>query len=437
MKCTYEHLVEPVAVTWLSVVSVETNGGAQWRACRCKPPEGNTRTAMKSVCFVNPSYYANTVGGAEVQLYLMATGIASLGRYKVSYLTTDVEESMSSGQIHIVRISDGGGDGRCSFEEFCRALDSVSADLIVQLGRKQFTWYSARYCSIRDIPFLFSAASDIDCRSFREVPRFFGEFPLRRLANPTRLARAFVTDRRTLAAMKSAHTLLAQTRTQQRMLEELCNREVEIFQNLHHVPPGQSIVKDKPPIVLWLASLKPVKRPWLFLEICKRLRGSGARVVMAGRMNDERFRQNIDELVQSGDLEYIEHVTFEQSNELISRATVFVLTSRHEGLPNTLIQAWLRRTPTVSLGFDPDGMIARNGIGVHTTGVGQAVDAILDLLREKDKYYRVANKAREFAIGNFGMDSQVQRLNQYIDRALSIERGDVGRETDVQSLRSK
>lgn len=374
---------------------------------------------MKSICFVSPTYYLNTVGGAEVQLHMMATGLAGLGTCDVSYITTDVDKSMYSEGVRIVKIPANGANGQCLFEDFSGALDFVSPDLILQLGRKQFTWYAARYCALRGIPFLFSAASDIDCRPFRELPRYFGEFPLKRLANPARLARAFVMDRRTLGAMKSADLVVAQTETQRRQLERLCRKEIAIFQNLHHVPPVESIVKDEPPTVLWLASMKPVKRPQLFLEICRGLRNRGVRVVMAGRMNNERFRGQIDELVQSGDLEYIEHVTFEQSNELIARASVFVLTSRHEGLPNTLIQAWLRRTPTVSLGVDPDGMIASNNIGVHTTRVGETVDAILGLLRDDEQYSRVANAARTFAVERFGMDSQVQRLNQHVDRALN------------------
>lgn len=373
---------------------------------------------MKNICFVAPAYYMNTVGGAEVQLYMMATGLAALGAHHVSYVTTDVDESTCSEGVRVVKIPGSGGRRQCLFEEFAQALDSVSADLVLQLGRKQFTWYAARYCALRNIPFAFSAASDIDCRRFRELPRYFGEFPLKRLTNPARPLKALLMDRRTLSAMKSANLLMAQTGTQKKLLERLCGKEAAIFQNLHHVPPERGIVKDDPPVVLWLASVKPVKRPQLFLEICRKLRKSGVRVVMAGRMNDEGFRGKVEELVQSGDLDYIEDVTFERSNELIGRASVFVLTSRHEGLPNTLIQAWLRRTPTVSLGVDPDGMISGNGLGAHARDVEQAVDAILGLLGDRAEYERTADRVREFAIERFGMESQVQRLNEYIDRAL-------------------
>lgn len=374
---------------------------------------------MTRLCFVSPSYYLNTVGGAEVQLHMMATGLAGLGCFDVSYVTTDARESGYRDGVRVVPIPGSVNGRRCSFADFAQAVDSVSPDLVMQLGRKQFTTYAARYCALRNVPFMFSAASDIDCRRFRELPRYFGEFPLGRWRHPMRVVRALTMDRKTFSAMKSANLVVAQTATQQRKLMAILGRKVPVFQNLHHVPSENTIVKDQPPMVLWLASIKPVKRPGLFLEISKSLRGRGFRVVMAGRMNDESFRDEIERRVSAGDLEYIEDVGFEESNELIARASVFVITSRHEGLPNTLIQAWLRRTPTVSLGVDPDDMIEENGIGTRTNTVSECVDEIASLLVDRDRRERMGSAARAFATDRFGIDSQAKRLKELIDATLA------------------
>jgi glycosyltransferase involved in cell wall biosynthesis len=373
----------------------------------------------RSVCFVSPAYYSNTVGGAEIRLHAMAKGLADLGCYEVSYLTPNVTQSHRSGRIRVIRIPNDGEGTTCRFVEFVNAMDLVSPDVLIQTGRKQFTCYSARYCSLRNIPFVFGVSSDIDCRRYREFPRFFGEFAPTRMLNPRQLAGAFTMDRRTLSAMRTAALVMAQTSAQRDKLRRWFGDSIALFRNLHEVPSMDDINKDQPPTILWLASMKSVKRPRLFLEICRKLQGHGLRVIMAGRMNEERFRGEVEELARSGCMTYIERVTFEESNELIAGASVFVLTSRHEGLPNTLIQAWLRQTPTVSLGVDPDGMITRNGLGAHVSTVEQAVEAILSLVKDEAMRKRIAANAREFAVENFGMASQARALKTIVDRALN------------------
>jgi len=376
---------------------------------------------MRSVCFVSPTFYLNTVGGAEVQLYFMAKALAELGTYRVTYATTDILESRSVDGLSIVRIP-GSPDGRsCTFEEFSASLDSVAPDVVIQLGRKQFTYYAAQYCSRSAIAFLFSTASDIDCRPLREFPRFFGEYPAKRGRNPATLARSLAMDIRTLRGMKQASCLIAQTRRQQERLRKLCRKEPVVFQNLHEVPDDGHIVKDEPPMVLWLASIKSVKRPMLFLDIARCLRGRGYRVVMAGRMDEERYRADIETAEREGCINYVECVSFARSNELIARAKVFVLTSRHEGLPNTLIQAWLRRTPTVSLGVDPDGMIKEKGLGATASTVDEAAQSIIDLLSDPVKHELTADAARSVAIERFGKEAQARRLNHIIEAALNEE----------------
>lgn len=371
-----------------------------------------------NICFVSPTYYGNTVGGVEVQLYFMAKGLAKLDAFNVAYLTTDIDESRTIDGVRFIRIPGDTSNKSCSFEQFESALDDESPDLVFQQGRKQFTHYSARYCKSRKIPFVFGAASDIDCRYLRQVPRFFVEFPLKRLRNPMDISRALVMDLRTYSAMRSAQIHIAQTETQRNLLERVFGKKSFVYGNPHEIPAEDELVKDDPPLVLWLASVKSSKRPELFIDIARRLKGRGYRMMLAGRMNAESYRKEIEAAASDGTINYVENVAFEDSNALIAKARVFVLTSIYEGLPNTLIQAWLRRTPTVSCGFDPGGLIEDNDLGAYVTSVEAAVDAIVKLMEDEDEYARVAAGAREFAIASFGMDVQAEKLGKIMLEAL-------------------
>jgi glycosyltransferase involved in cell wall biosynthesis len=52
----------------------------------------------------------------------------------------------------------------------------------------------------------------------------------------------------------------------------------------------------------------------------------------------------------------------------IRRSAAVVLTSRAEGMPNVLLESWARGVPALSLHFDPDGVIARHGLGLAAGG---------------------------------------------------------------------
>ena len=49
--------------------------------------------------------------------------------------------------------------------------------------------------------------------------------------------------------------------------------------------------------------------------------------------------------------------------ELYDRAVAVVSTSEFEGMPNTLLEGWARGVPALVLSHDPDGLIARHGLG--------------------------------------------------------------------------
>jgi glycosyltransferase involved in cell wall biosynthesis len=386
---------------------------------------------MNSICFVSNRFFRNTIGGAEIQTFLMAKGLAARG-YAVSYASPDIGEQTTLEGVRLCRIKMHPGERYPRFEDFRSAVLGQLPDLLFQVGRTPLTRHTARYCADEGVPFIFRVSSEISCLRFREVRRVLREHPLRKSLNLVRTARALKQDWHTFQAMKQASLIIAQTRDQKRLLERAFAQEVVHFENLHEVPAEESIVKDDPPVVLWLASMKSVKRPRLFLELCNRLQGSACRIVMAGRMNDESFRGDVEAMAAAGRLEYIEDVSFERSNALLATARIFVLTSRHEGLPNTLIQAWLRRTPTISLGVDPDGMIQSNGLGACVRSVDQAAAEIRNLLGDPARCDAMGEAARRFAVERFGMETQIRRLDTIVTKTLQgAQAGEAGRSSDA------
>ena len=64
-----------------------------------------------------------------------------------------------------------------------------------------------------------------------------------------------------------------------------------------------------------------------------------------------------------GNVTLREDVPFNEMEGFFERAKLIVNTSTYEGFPNTFVQAALHGTPILSWTVDPDGVLARYGIG--------------------------------------------------------------------------
>jgi glycosyltransferase involved in cell wall biosynthesis len=72
-----------------------------------------------------------------------------------------------------------------------------------------------------------------------------------------------------------------------------------------------------------------------------------------------------------------------------------VNTSDTEGFPNSYLQAWVRGTPVVAF-FDPDGIIAREGLGYTATSLPDMRQAVERLLQSPPHWAEVSARCRRY-----------------------------------------
>jgi glycosyltransferase involved in cell wall biosynthesis len=104
--------------------------------------------------------------------------------------------------------------------------------------------------------------------------------------------------------------------------------------------------------ILWVGTLKPIKRADLFIELARRL--TDQEFVMVGgpdHSNDagltyyNRMRASAFEVKN---LRFMGHIPFSEVGAYFDKASLLVNTSDSEGFPNTFMQAWIRGIPTLS-----------------------------------------------------------------------------------------
>jgi len=99
-------------------------------------------------------------------------------------------------------------------------------------------------------------------------------------------------------------------------------------------------------------------------------------------------------------LKYLGEISYEETNELLSKSSLFVNTSTTEGFSNTYIQAWMRENPVVTLNCDPDDLIKINKIGFHSGSFKRLVKDVRYLIENEDVRREMGKRAREYAFKN-------------------------------------
>jgi glycosyltransferase involved in cell wall biosynthesis len=120
--------------------------------------------------------------------------------------------------------------------------------------------------------------------------------------------------------------------------------------------------------VVWVANIKSHKRPDVCVELSRRLAPLGVDVLMIGEIQQDRYLWIREAHLTWPNLHYLGPRTVEQVNGALSGALALVNTCMPEGFGNNFIQAWLQRKPTVSLEFDPGGLIESQGFGYAAHG---------------------------------------------------------------------
>ena len=189
-----------------------------------------------------------------------------------------------------------------------------------------------------------------------------------------------------------ADLVLAQTPSQQRALVRNFGRQSQVM-GLAVEPPGRRRTFQERDIdALWVANVRALKRPHLFLDAAAKLPSLsfhliGARLAEAPALYDE-VRARSESLPN---VSFHGLVPQHRVGTFFERARVHVSTSETEGFPNTFVQAWSRGTPVVTF-LDPEGMVSRNGMGAAVSDPAELHDGNR---RTRRRLRRLAGRQRE------------------------------------------
>ena len=315
------------------------------------------------VCFISPLGYGlynptsgYPFGGAEVQFFLLARALASDPDFQVIVLTT-VRKSPGiehHGSLTLVKRQ---GKNRlahrslrgyvAAFLDMWRVMGNISADVYLHATAGVEVGAYALICRLLRRRFVYVVASTVDlCRPNGQV-----EGPLAWLFP---------------WGMRLADAVVCRSHEQLAWLRDRYGREGVLIRTGHR--PAEPVPHEKT-TVLWVGRMHPLKQPELFLDLAERL--PKERFVMVIRQ-DQSHEYLMGAL--RGRASMLPNVTMREDVPLsemdgfFAQAKLLVNTSTYEGFPNTFVQAAMQGTPILSWKVDPDGVLARHGIGASAGG---------------------------------------------------------------------
>lgn len=173
------------------------------------------------------------------------------------------------------------------------------------------------------------------------------------------------------------------------------------------------------PYIVWVANLKARKRPEIYIELAKKLSTHNIDFLMIGNIQHKdyeyiRHRENLP-----NNLHYLGSKSVLEVNGVIKNSICLVHTCKPEGFPGNFIQSWLQGKPTVSLEFDPGGLIESKKMGfVSGNNMDQFIADTKKLIEDEELRQQLGENAYKYAMKHHNPETNVKKLLSFMREIL-------------------
>lgn len=339
---------------------------------------------LPRICFLAPNAFpllANhrdiqVVGGAELQQVLVARGLARRG-YPVSMICLDFGQPDACEIDGVVVHKAHGPDEGIPVLRFLwprltsiwGCLERADADIYYQRAAGMLTGVMAAYSRRRGRRSVFAVAGDPMIRFARD--RKIYEYGLR-----------------------NVDCVVVQNSAQQQFLEERFGRESVIIPNCYEPEPrsGEPVETD----VLWVSTLRQLKRPDRFLDLAAAV--PSCRFTMIGGAGDGEaalYDAIRDRARTLPNVRFVGFAPYSEVSRYFDGTRLFVNTSETEGFPNTFLQAWARKVPTLSF-IDCGARFRGEPVGQVVASEEEMAVLVRKLLANDAERIRLGSIARDY-----------------------------------------
>jgi len=344
--------------------------------------QSNTKKPIR-VCFVSPKAYPlfnpeveGVIGGAEVDLYLLATELAKDENFHVTCITADYDQMPEEKieNVTIIKSLNFKQNPITGAVKIYKAMKKANADIYIIKTASPGVPLAAVFCKLHKKVFIYRTAHQRECDGTYVKKHFF-------------LGIAFAKS------LRFAKIIFAQNEDDSKKLKATLGLNSTVIPNGHRIP---DLTEANKKTILWVGRSAQAKRPELFLELAKRI-DAPFTMICQRATGDNNYQELVEKANQTENLTFIEQVQFAQIDSYFRDAKVLVNTSDSEGFPNTFIQAAKAATAILSLNVNPDDFLEKHNCGIACNGDIDQLDDSLKLMLKGDNFNRFGSDGRDYA----------------------------------------
>lgn len=361
------------------------------------------------VCFIMPKAYplfnaqVKTVfGGAEVDLYLLATELAKDKDFAVSFITADYGQPPieTIAGVQIVKSLDFKKNALSGVIRIWRAIRQADADIYFQEAASAGTFLVALFCRMRGKMFAYRTANQGECDG-----TYFWSNRL--------MGWMFAW------ALRRAGLVFTQNEIDRTNLDSRYGVKAAVIRNGQHI---SDMITEKREFVLWVGRSTPLKRPELFVRLAKEFPAEKFVMICQQATGDASYEELAKKSEATANLTFIRRVNFDEVEKYFAQAKVFVNTSDSEGFPNVFVQACKCSAPILSLNVNPDGFLDKYNCGQSCGGDFQKLIDSLKYMLAENRYIESGNNARKYAEQNHDIKKIIEQYKTIFGQIVRDEK---------------
>lgn len=343
------------------------------------------------ICFISLKAYPlfnpkikTTIGGAEVQLHMLATELARRKELDIHFIVADYNQQNLEDYkgVKVWKSLNFKSNKLLQIWTFFKVFNKANADVYVQRTLTVESGLIALYARLRRKKFVYMVAHDSEADGTHSLYK-------------SRIKGLFAR-----LAFKLANVVFVQNEYEREFLsKQIPTEKIVLLKkglDLSKVISKRQAKYDG----IWIGRSERWKRPEEFLSLAERNKDRKFLMICMKATNDpERFYCIKERASKIPNLTFFDLVTQKKIYEYLSESRVFVLTSEKEGdWPMTVLEASANGLPVLSLNLNYDYLIEKYHGGVFCEGRKELLDEwFVKICNDKVLYEAMSQKAYKYA----------------------------------------